>query len=154
MNVHTESLVLPLFAARPQSPGQTIAAIWLQITDLSEWEHWLPNATSVAVLDAGEIARGSRLQVNTEMGTEVWQVDYWDRGRRIVFRISQGNCQHACAIETRSGADHAIDLLFVMEFELRGLRRLMRPLFAPIYARRARGYADNLRFWLLEKVPE
>lgn len=154
MNVHTESLVLPLFAARPQDPARTIAAIWFQITDFSSWVQWLPNSRSVVVLDTGEVGRGSRLQNKTELGAEVWQVNYWDAGRRIVFRIADGNSQCACALETRSGDDHAIDLLFIMEFELKGVRTLMRPILAPIYARRARQYAENLRLWLLKTVLE
>lgn len=154
MNVHTERLVLPLFKSLQQDPAGVIASIWFQLTDFCGWEQWLPHALSVVVLDTGSLSRGTRLQVNAELGAEIWQVSYWDTDRRIVFQISARNRRRACAIETRLTADRGIELVFDMEFELTGARRLLRPILAQIYARRTRLYAENLQQWLQAKHPD
>lgn len=151
LNVHTERLVLPLGGPQQQDPAEIIESLWFRFTDFCGWEQWLPHVYSVVVLDTGSLSRGSRLQVNAELGTEIWQVSYWDAGRRIVFQISARNRRRACAVETRLTADRGIELVFDMEFELTGLRRWLRPVLARMYARRTRLYAENLRIWLQPK---
>lgn len=100
------------------------------------------------MLDEGAIGRGTRFRLETNFGSELWQVSYWDAGKRLIFQIHAGLRRWACAFETRIGESGQVEVALEFEFEITGLRRSISPLGKWLDRRRAQAFADALGVWL------
>lgn len=126
-----------------------VAAVWFRLGDCSQWPQWLPRARHVALLDSNApVGRGTRLQVDTGTITELWEVSYWDEGKRVIFQVSAGLTRRAYAFETRSTASGGLEIVLEQETEMRGLTRLLRPFYRRIHRHRLRETGQSLQYWL------
>jgi hypothetical protein len=63
--------------------------IWEVLSDVERWPEWTPSVTLVRRLDAAPTIVGSRFLVHQpKMHPAVWQVTWWEPGRRFVWTAS------------------------------------------------------------------
>ena len=148
LSSHTHTTVVTIAGNEPAEPAQQIALIWFRLTDFASWAEWVPRTSAAVTLDAGAIGRGTRFRLETSFGSELWQVSYWDAGKRVIFQVHTDRRRWACAIETRKGESGQVEVVLEFEFEVSGLRRGISPLSKWLDRRRARSFADALSAWL------
>jgi len=102
------------------------ALMWQQLVDFEHWPDWWGDVQSVQQLDKGAPGRGSQLQVSSSFDQQLWEVIYWQSGRRVDFEILDRHCRAGLsfAIQPGSDSEHAI-LTLDMEFIPRTSARLM-----------------------------
>lgn len=105
---------------------------WQLLTDFQSWNQWLPNIRRVARLDENSLGRGSAiLLVSSCLGhtsSHTWTISYWDPTKRIDFIRQSQNWRGAYSIRLEP-AKAALALILNLEIELRGFRKLLKPLY-------------------------
>lgn len=86
------------------------ALVWEQLVDIASWVQWMPDVKAVNRLDSGPLGRGTRIQVDKALHSEIWEVTHWHDQRRIDIEIDGPSCRVGFCVQLAKGADedHAI----------------------------------------------
>jgi len=134
------------------SPQQSLELLWAALTDFPNWQQWLPDTSSIELVDADPAARGTHLNLHSNRGSESWEISYWDPVKRMVFQIQKGSRHSACAFEIRHAGEDALELTLEFEMELTGFRRLFGPILNRMQLRHTRRLEAALQSWLVSRL--
>lgn len=119
------------------------ALIWEHLVDFKKWPQWCSGFRQVKRLDSGVVGRGSRLQIETGAGSQIWEIIYWEPGRRLDFEIDQHDLRCGYSFQIRAQDDPAYaDLDLYMEILGRN-----KPLFDRF---RVRTFREQARLFMRE----
>lgn len=115
---------------------------WKLLTDIQNWHHWLPQLISAIRTDGGDPGRGSKLVIvfgnARKPRSNTWTISYWEPPNRIDLIVQSPNTRVACSVRLDPQTSSAAPALAMeLEIELKGLRKLLKPLYLWSYRRKS-----------------
>ena len=115
---------------------------WQLLTDFQNWQQWQPNILSASRTDDGSPGRGSTVLVvsgnSSNPSNKTWKISYWEPPQRIDFIAQSPNMRVAYSLRLKTDiAVASLALLLELEIELKGIRKLLKPVYLWCYRRKS-----------------
>ena len=117
---------------------------WQLLTDFQNWQQWQPNILSTSRTDSDGPGRGSTVLVvsgkSSNPSNKNWKISYWEPPQRIDFIVRSTNMRvaYSLRLEPESAtATPALLLELELEIELKGIRKLLKPIYLWCYRRKS-----------------
>lgn len=126
---------------------------WQLLTDFQNWPRWQSDILSASRTDGDSPGRGSTVLVvsgnSNSPSKKAWEISYWEPPRRIDFIVQSANMRvaHSLRLEPETAAA-TLALLIELEIELKGIRKLLKPVYRWCYQRKSAQLLSAFsRYW-------